>query len=336
MANPWGIAKEIGRGFMSSAGLEPMNKQDYVNAVNSWFSTPQKVEESSRRAAQPLNIVEAYAPPKPNVKTIVSVKPTQVPALAPSPYVAIGANRNDYKNHGMTTPQQAGFPALHSMPNQAEFENMFRKAHEMQTSDYGKVAGSAVIKDAKSGMVLAKGLGEATGGFSRPSTWRENLAAEESFYRDSADREDRQAAAKNAELKNDLMYQMNDAILRNQYDKADAASKALQAMSGIAPIDVSKTMQADTARLGLPSEIASREATAFTAMEGAKALPQMNAIKAATAMAEARSRLDANNAKYLDAALKSGDPNAIMALGTMPQFKNYVAAYMAAQQMSKE
>lgn len=211
----------------------------------------------------------------------------------------------------------------------------FKESQMMQESDYGKVPGSAIIRDAKTGKVLAKGLGEATGAFALPKNATANLAAEEAEYTQSRAITDRRTRLDQAEANLKLQDRLYSAIASNNRPEAMLLTEALKAASGIQPHDMSKQGALDIERSQVPAK--NKKLAAESAfLEGqTEALPQTNALKAATAMATARAKMGELNAKYLEAALKSGDPNAIEALGSMPQFKDYVAAYMAAKQMDR-
>lgn len=211
----------------------------------------------------------------------------------------------------------------------------FKESQMMQESDYGKVPGSAIIRDAKTGKVLAKGLGEATGGFARPKDAEANLAAEDAQYKLARDVRDRRTALDFADNINSMQTRLQSAIASGNRTEATMLSDALRASSGIQPYDASKMAQVEATKATISSDTALKKEQANLIKQQADMLPQINALKAATAMAEAKSKMGELNAKYLEAVLKSGDPNAIEALGSMPQFKDYVAAYMAAKQMDR-
>lgn len=226
------------------------------------------------------------------------------------------------KIHPMTTPEAAGFPAL---PNGGVSQGAVPTG----------IAGYFGAADKRGKIALDPQSGEATGSFALPKNATANLAAEEAEYTKSRDITDRRTRLDQAEANLKFQDRLYSAIASNNRPEAMLLTEALKAAIGIQPHDMSKQGALDIERAQVPAK--NKKLAAESAfLEGqTEALPQTNALKAATAMATARAKMGELNAKYLEAALKSGDPNAIEALGSMPQFKDYVAAYMAAKQMDR-
>lgn len=255
--------------------------------------------------------------------------------------VAMIRNYKPLQSQGTTTPQAVGFPALQQMPNQAEFEKEFRKSQEMKESDYGKVPGTGYFQvEGQPRKYYMGDAAKATGGFSRPSTADANLAQEEAEYQQSREINARRAALDAQELQQSLAQRAQSAIASGDYRQAAALGQMLQQAGGLQVDDYGTQQLAQAQAKVLPQSQQQK-----TALEGAQArwyeaqaagLPQANAIKAAQALQQARAKLAENDARTLDAVLKAGDPNAVMALGAYPQFRNFVAAYLAAQEASKE
>ena len=253
--------------------------------------------------------------------------------------VAMIQQYKQLRSHGMTTPQAAGF-----MPTQAQFEAEFRKAQEMKKSDYGKVPNTGYMEwvDDRGKKQRREVLNtqEGLGGYGRPSTADANLAREEAEYQQSREISARRAALDAQELQQSLAQRAQSAIASGDYQQAAALGQILQQAGGLQVDDYGTQQLAQAQAKVLPQAQQQK-----TALEGAQArwyeaqaagLPQANAIKAAQALQTARAKLAENDARTLDAVLKAGDPNAIMALGAYPQFRNFVAAYLAAQEASKE
>lgn len=123
---------------------------------------------------------------------------------------------------------------------------------------FGKMPGNAIIRDAKTGKVLAKSSGEATGGFSRPSTWKENLAFEDAQHEQMRNISDRRRALDTQDLQESLMHRASTG------DKN--ALETLKSSGHIRPNDFAQQQFHQAQAAALP--IATRS---HTALEGAQA-----------------------------------------------------------------
>lgn len=195
-------------------------------------------------------------------------KPQQQPAIPKilGPAFSTTAGSSYYKNNRIPTPSFAGdkvvqtttpaIPPLQKMPNQEQFEKEFRESQEMRESDYGQTPGSAIIKDAATGKVLAQGSGPATGGFSRPKDADKYVQEEQNrannFWSDIA----KQKAMETADRQNSMMTKLDSAIRSGNQEQAAMLTNALKGVGAIQPMNYGATenqlAEARTRQAALP------------------------------------------------------------------------------------
>lgn len=218
---------------------------------------------------------------------------------------------------------QGLFAASHGQPSAlGDYQSdlaKFKESQMMQEGDYGKVPGSAIIRDAKTGKVLAKGLGEATGGFSMKEENRlAEVARQDADQKAFWDQVNAGKARETADIKNNLMARVNTAIASGDYRQADALTKALQASSGISPLDMSNQAGVDIKRSMAPAQNKLAESQANLFGQQAAAIPYNTAIQKYIAEHAAKNQPKDYNSQ-IAAMVKSGvDLDEAMALAGIP------------------
>lgn len=195
----------------------------------------------------------------------------------------------------------------------------FKERQMMQESDYGKVPGSAIIRDAKTGKVLAKGLGEATGGFAMKEENRlAEVARQDADQKAFWDQVNASKARETADIQNSNAVRLQSAIASGDYRQADALTKALQASSGIHPLDMSNQAGVDIKRSMMPAQNKLAESQANLFGQQAAAIPYNTAIQKYIAEHAAKNQPQDFNSKVA-ALVKSGlDPEQAIALAGIP------------------
>ncbi len=261
-----------------------------------------------------------------------------------------GALPQRFAINPMTTPEAAGFPAIESG----------------MTGEGGAtgIAGYFGAADKRGRIALDPQSGKPTALGFMPVTDREaevaRVAEREASGRAQAledvaylDRKKAENEALNQRLQAtaNIGWAMDNpsapgarAIIANyqQYNKENLAKEQRAPQQSLGQ-EIAGIREAVGRSSAIPFDIAGKKAQAdlYSAQAEAhraqtQALPQQNALKAATAIAQAKAKLSESNSKLWSDMVATGNESAILALGTRPEFREMVAAYRAAQQLASE
>lgn len=170
-------------------------------------------------------------------------RPQQQPAITRTlgPAFSTTAGSSYYRNNKLPTPSFVGDKVV-SKPS---FNMASSHGADVQSISQGinqsalpaKALGSAIIKDAATGNVLAQGSGPATGGFSRPKNADKYVQEEQdkvnNFWADAA----KQRAMETTDKQNSMMTQLDSAIRSGNQEQAAMLTNALKSVGAIQPMD---------------------------------------------------------------------------------------------------
>lgn len=209
------------------------------------------------------------------------------------------------KIHPMTTPKAAGIVT-------APIEGISQGAIPTGIAGYFGAANK------KGKIELDPQSGIATGGFTRPKDAEANLAREALERTQFWDQVNAQKARDFADQTLSLRTRLDSAIKSGNQEEAAMLTKALQASSGIQPLDMSRQTEAETNRAALPSKIDLAKAQANLFGQQAAAIPYNTAIQQYVAQHASKNQPQDFNSK-LTAMVKAGmDVEEAMALAGIP------------------
>lgn len=210
------------------------------------------------------------------------------------------------KMHPMTTPEAAGFPALDN-------------SGVSQVAVPTGIAGYFGAADKRGKIALDPQSGVATGGFARNEQNRlAEVARQDADQKAFWDQVNASKARETADIQNSNAIRLQSAIASGDYRQADALTKALQASSGIHPLDMSNQAGVDIKRSMMPAQNKLAESQANLFGQQAAAIPYNTAIQKYIAEHAAKNQPKDYNSQ-IAAMVKSGvDMDEAMALAGMP------------------
>lgn len=211
------------------------------------------------------------------------------------------------KMHPKTTLEVAGIPSV---------ENTGVSQGAVPTG----IAGYFGVADKRGKIALDPQSGVATGGFAINEQNRlAEVARQDADQKAFWEQVNAGKARETADIKNNLMTRVNSAIASGDYRQAAALTSALQAASGIQPLDMSKQGALDIEKSQVPSKNKLAEAQAGLFGQQAAAIPYNTAIQKYIAEHASKNQPQDFNSK-IAALVKAGlDPEQAIALAGIPE-----------------